>query len=251
MKAIKYIPVLALFVATSCSTSMYVQSGGEFDDLYYRPSQRQVVSSAAVVSSNVGNRTLQSSEYYNNKYTADTLVSDEYYDALGYDEVYVDENGHTTYVNNNYYESASDNFSYANRITMFHGNYFYPYWRSSLYYSWNPYSYYYDPFYYDYYNPYYYPYSSYYGYYGYYNPYWYRYDYYYPYYYTYRPVNIYYVEDVQYGRRDRVSNLSVKSTAGTGAISSLRSSNLASSRTTSSIRTPLATARRTTAQLLQ
>ena len=199
MKAFKYIPVLALFVATSCSTSMYVRSGGEFDDLYYRPSQKQVVSSAAIASGKAEDRTLQSSEYYNNKYAADTLVSDEYYSALGYDEVYTDENGHTTYVNNNYYESAADNFSYANRITMFHGNYFYPYWRSSLYYGWNYYpNYYYDPFYYDYYYPYYYPYSSYYGYYGYYgyyNPYWYRYDYYYPYYYSYRPLNVFYVED--------------------------------------------------------
>ena len=91
MKVIKYIPVLALFVATSCSTSMIVRSGGEFDDLYYRPSQRQAVSSAAVVSNRGRESNLHSSEYYIISMCR-YLVSDEYYDALN-DEVYTDENG--------------------------------------------------------------------------------------------------------------------------------------------------------------
>jgi hypothetical protein len=218
MKAIKYISVLTLLILGSCTSSLY--TGVESDDLYYLPSDIPAAATVARTPSKkqIAENTLKSEEYYDNIYAADTLVSDEYSDAVDYDNVLANEGqGGNIY---NYY----DNYSYAGRLNRFYGNYFYPYWS--------------DPFYYDsyYYNPYYYNYGlgSYYGnyyggYYGY-SPYssW----YYSPYFNNWgyssyiRDVN----NSVTYGRRERQSTYSTKwnSTISPTSVSSRRDNYISS-----------------------
>lgn len=162
MKAVKYISIMILFVLGSCSTGVY--SGLEYDDLYYLPSDRQAVKVAQTASNQVVEGDLRDNDYYDNIYSADTLVSDEYSEAVSSNELIPDD----TYRDYGYY----DDYSYTGRLRRFHGNYFYPYWRDPFYYGLGfpsisysyGYPYYYDPFFYD---PFYYDYP-YYGAYGYY-----------------------------------------------------------------------------------
>ena len=79
MKAINYISVLALLALASCTSRVY--TGLEYDDLYYRPSDQPVARANSPAVNQPAERNLQSKDYYDNIYAADTLVSDEYSDA--------------------------------------------------------------------------------------------------------------------------------------------------------------------------
>src|SRR5664279_4254444 len=169
MKILSQILILALLTLGSCTSSLY--PGGEYDDLYYSSSDQQVKNKVPENNlpaiDNKGNN-----EYFDNKYAADTLVSDKYSDAVDYQ---ANSNGY----NNEGYDYY-DNSSYASRLNRFYGNYFDPYWRDPFYmgfgsglgysgypyYGYNPYSY--GGFYGDYYG---YGYPGYYGGYGYGYPY--------------------------------------------------------------------------------
>jgi len=204
MKALSYIIVLMLLVLSSCSSTLY--TGAENDDLYYMASDKPVVSEKHAVNNRVAEKDLKADSYYDNIYSADTLVTDQYSVPSDYDDQII--------VNNNMGGSGYDYYddSYANRINMFYGNSFYPYWHDPFYFSYGyPYSglsfgfnfgygfgfgfgypyYGYNPYYWD-------PYYYYGGYYG------------YPYYGGYYP---YYQSDshyTSYGRRERPSSLSSK-----------------------------------------
>jgi len=220
MKALNYISLFALLALGSCTSKLY--TGAEYDDLYYLPSDAPVATtSKPVTRQQIVEGNLKSADYYDNIYAADTLVSDEFNDAVDYDDVIANQNSGTNIYN--YY----DNYSYAGRLNRFYGNYFYPYWRDPFYYSWGYPSfgfgyrgspYYYDPFYYD---PFYYDYGyygSYYG--GYYGGMYGGYYGYSPYYYNYSPfynnwgyysnVNKYRDNSVTYGRRERQSTSSTR-----------------------------------------
>ncbi len=223
MKAIYYFTAIAILTLTldSCSSGRYVAR--EYDDLYFIASDQQAVSVVVTEAGRIPEGTLRAEEYYDNIYAADTLVSEEYSDAVDYDDAliynYDDRGRQYDYYGGNYY---------SGRLSRFYGNYFNPYWRDPFYYGFgfSPFSYsfgyrgfpsyygFYDPFYYD---SFYYPYSSYYsGYYGgFYSPYYYS-PYYspnywggYPYY-SFRDE----INSVPYGRRERASNLSTRWTGG-------------------------------------
>jgi len=218
MKAVKYISLLAILVLGSCSSGLY--TGFEYDDLYYLPSDKQVAVVQPSVSRQMTEGDLKAQEYYDNIYAADTLVSDEYSEAVENLNALPEASQGTI---NNYY---FDNNSYTGRLRRFYGNYFYPYWRDPFYSSWGwpsmsfgyGYPYNYDPFMYD---PYYdFGYYGYYG--GYYSPWSYG-SYYSPFYSSYYwPYynnwgyysNSYYGRDynnsIAYGRRDRQSVYSTK-----------------------------------------
>ena len=155
MKASNYILGLALLTLASCSSGLYV--GTEYDDLYYVSSDQPVTKARISDRNQISEGNLRSESYYDNIYAADTLVSDEYSDAVDYADAGSYDNRY------DYYDG-----SYAGRLNRFYGNYFNPYWRDPFYYGFYPsfgfnnyyygfpYSYsYYDPFYYDFYSPYY------------------------------------------------------------------------------------------------
>lgn len=213
MKALNYISVITLLALASCTSSLY--TGVEYDDLYYLPSDQPVTRARVSGSRQIVENNLQSRDYYDNIYIADTLVSDEYNDAIDYEALSTQGNV-SIY---NYY----DDYSYAGRLNRFHGNYFYPYWRDPFYYGFGypsmsfgfgyP-SYYSNPFYYD-------PFFSDYGYYGgYYGSYYGGYYGYNPYYSYYSPFSnygyyssMYRFNDgysVPYARRDRQSSMSTR-----------------------------------------
>jgi hypothetical protein len=215
MKAVNYISILLLLVLGSCSSGLY--TGLEYDDLYYLPSDKAVVKVQPNVHRQIAEGDLKAEEYYDNIYAADTLVSDEYSDAVDY-EALLNENNKGS-INNYYF----DNYSYSDRLRRFYGNYFYPYWRDPFYFSWGwpsisfgyGYPYYYDPF---WYNPYYdYGYYGYYG--GFYSP-WYYGSYFSPYYSSwywpyYNNLGYYsygkdYNNSIAYGRRERQSVYSTR-----------------------------------------
>ena len=216
MKALYYISGFVLLTLASCSSGLY--TGTEYDDLYYQSSDVPVTRVSTEVARQVPEGNLRSDAYYDNIYASDTLVSEQYSDAVDSD----DARAYGNYYNYNY--NFYDN-SYAGRLNRFYGNYFYPYWRDPFYYSWYPsfsfnyyyggfpYSYY-DPFYYDFYSPFYYsPYyyrPYYYGFGGIYNNYFYggifnRYYGYYPYYGYHNDYG--YNDGATYGRRERPSTL--------------------------------------------
>ena len=150
MKAVFYISILVTLIVSSCATGgMYL--GSEYDDLYYSPADKPVVQKAISSQNFAGD--LEQDQYYDNIYAADTLIADEYNDAVNYENsnFYSQENSVFEYM---------DDFSYSNRLRRFYGNYFYPYWTDPFYYSSMNYPYYgynyYDPF---YYNPFYYSYG--------------------------------------------------------------------------------------------
>src|SRR5665811_535836 len=126
MKTISQIVVLALLTLGSCTSSLY--TGAEYDDLYYLPSDQPVVENKPSVNEKVAEGTITEKDYYDNKYAADTIVSDQYSDAVDIDnQVYNNDS------NNNQGYDYFDNSSYAGRLRMFHGNYFDPYWRDPFY----------------------------------------------------------------------------------------------------------------------
>ena len=128
MKAIYHIIILALLALSSCTSSLY--TGSEYDDLYYLPSDKPVVKSKPQGNNMSATGNQQDQNYYDNIYAADTLVSDEYSDAVDYNDQMVvnkNENGG----GNNY----NDYYSYSDRLNSFYGNYFNPYWRDPYYYG--------------------------------------------------------------------------------------------------------------------
>ena len=125
MKAISYISVLVLLTTISCTSGLY--TGVEYDDIYFQASDRQLVAARTQAKRQIIENDLRSSDYYDNIYAADTLMSEEYYDAVGYYDDAVNNKGGTT-IYNNYYDNYYD-YSYASRLNRFYGNYFYPYWR--------------------------------------------------------------------------------------------------------------------------
>ena len=122
MKTLTQIFILALFILSSCTSALY--TGAEYDDLYYLPSDKPAVKDKAPLNEQIAQGNLKGNDYYDNVYAADTLVSDQYSDAVDYNAM----------VNNNYnsnnqgYEYFNDP-SYSGRLRMFYGNYFNPYWR--------------------------------------------------------------------------------------------------------------------------
>ncbi len=68
-------------------------------------------------------------DYYDNVYASDTLVADDYADAVDLNSSIVDNN----YDNGGY--DYYDNFSYTGRLNSFYGNSFYPYWRDPYYFG--------------------------------------------------------------------------------------------------------------------
>ena len=87
MKVFTNIAVIALLVLGSCTSRLY--TGGEYDDLYYLPTDQTVTASREPVRKKIAESTLRSEEYYDNIYAADTLVSDEYSDAVDYDDALI------------------------------------------------------------------------------------------------------------------------------------------------------------------
>ena len=129
MKTLSQILVLALLTLGSCTSSLY--TGAEYDDLYYLPSDKPVVKNNPSVNEKIAEGTLKDKDYYDNKYAADTLVSDQYSDAVDIDsQVY-----NNDYYNNQGYDYYDNYSSYAGRLRRFYGNYFDPYWRDPFYFS--------------------------------------------------------------------------------------------------------------------
>lgn len=217
MKAYYYFFGIALLALGSCSSGLYV--GTEYDDLYYQNSDKPVTRAQVAANQQPAEGDLRAGNYYNNVYAPDTLVSQEYSNAV--DSTVNNDRfaGNGGYFNDYYYD-----YPYAGRLRNFYGSSFYPYWRDPMYYSWYPsfgfnyyggypYYSYYDPFYYDmFYSPFYYGYSGFYGsmfYGGLFNNY--GWPYYNNYYYG------YYTNDeggIQYGRRERPSTLSSRFPGG-------------------------------------
>ena len=225
MKAYHYISIIIVLTLGSCNSALY--TGNEYDDLYYVPSDRPVseVRPSANHRNPMKEGNLKSKEYYDNIYAADTLVSDEYSDAIDTDNY-----------NNNGSFDYLDDYSYSGRLRRFYGNYFDPYWRDPFYsgfYSPFRFSFGYGgfPYYnsYNFYNPYFSDpfYGDYYGYYGgLYGNYWgggFYNSFYSPFYSPYGYYSGINIRDgrnsADYGRRERQSNLSSKwnSMAGSGS----------------------------------
>jgi hypothetical protein len=196
--------VLGLF-AFSCI--MGQKTASEYDDMYYRPSDKQVTQQAEkqeIVTPQIQSDEPDDYEKYINsienqrlgktelEYSDDTLEYKEDPNYVGGE--YYEKDGNT-YITNNYYNP--DEYYYTSRIRRFYDPYYsfgyfnswyydpywyepgwsfgmsfgYPYWGLGLSYGWPSYYSWYYP-----YNSWYYPYDYYYGYYGYspyrYNTYW-------------------------------------------------------------------------------
>jgi hypothetical protein len=244
MKKLSYISLVALLTLGACNSGLY--TGVEYDDLYYRQGDQSVADVRSQERRTYDNYGTE--QYYDNIYANDTLVAQEYSDAVDYENE-VSPSGYDYY----------DGYSYSGRLRSFYGNYFDPYWRDPFYFSYGyPYGYsfgysfgwprhygYYDPFMYgggyygmyDYYSPYYNPYymyggypfySSYYGYGGYggwYGSSW------YPYSRIYDGNN-----SIAYGRRERASTMSSNWNTNTGLTGAARRDSYVSSDQQSSVR---------------
>ncbi|MCX6325214.1 MAG: hypothetical protein NT144_00985 [Bacteroidia bacterium] len=129
MKVFNQILILALLTLGSCTSNLY--TGAEYDDLYYLPSDKPVINAKQSVNEQLAEGTLTAGDYYDNIYAADTLVSEQYSDALGNNDAII--------INNNNYDGGydySNNYSYTGRLRRFYGNYFDPYWRDPFYSDW-------------------------------------------------------------------------------------------------------------------
>ncbi len=123
MKALVYIALITALLLSSCSSDLFV--GAEHDDLYFRPSDQQVI--VADTKDAEPAREQEEQLYYDEVYNVDTLIADFYYD--NHEKRYTAEDNVGQGDPFIYY----DDFSYASRISRFHGNYFYPYWRDRWY----------------------------------------------------------------------------------------------------------------------
>jgi hypothetical protein len=128
MKALSQILVLALLTLGSCTSRLY--TGAEYDDLYYLPSDKPVVTTKPPVNEQITEGTLKDKGYYDNIYAADTIVADQYSDAVDIgNQIY----NNNSYNNNGY--NYFDDYSYSGRLRQFYGNYFDPYWRDPFYFD--------------------------------------------------------------------------------------------------------------------
>ena len=132
MKALYHTLFLTLLALGSCTSSLY--TGAEYDDLYYLPSDQPAVKSKPQTKDNTAKGNQQDEAYYDNIYAADTLVSDEYSDAVDNNDQLVVNGGNSDGAYN-----YSDYYSYSDRLNTFYGNYFYPYWRDPFYYGYPSY----------------------------------------------------------------------------------------------------------------
>ena len=73
---------------------------------------------------------MKANDYYDNVYAADTLVTDKYSVPSDYDDQIVVNNNNMGGSGYDYYDD-----SYSNRINMFYGNYFNPYWQDPYYFN--------------------------------------------------------------------------------------------------------------------
>lgn len=121
MRTYIYIIVFALFILSSCSSSMYMS--GEYDDLYFVPSDR-----AVYVDKPTNSGIYASGDELESIYGVDTLMAEDYIDAVGYDDdlAYYGDYDRSVFD----YNYGSGYSSYVNR---FYGNYFDPYWRDPFY----------------------------------------------------------------------------------------------------------------------
>jgi hypothetical protein len=131
MKALLYISFLMLFILSSCSSTLY--TGAENDDLYYSAADKPVVNERAAVNNPVEEKELKANSYYDNVYAADTLVTDKYSVPSDYDDQIVANNNNPGSMSGSGYDYYDD--SYSNRINMFYGNSFYPYWQDPFYFG--------------------------------------------------------------------------------------------------------------------
>ena len=113
MKAINYISLAALLVSGACTSSLY--TGVEYDDLYFLPSDR-AVTAVRSPEKQVVEGNLKTAEYYDNIYAADTLMSDEYSEALN------SQNALNGDYKQGYYDGFYDSQSYTGRLRRFYGN---------------------------------------------------------------------------------------------------------------------------------
>ena len=123
MKALYYIMVLITAVLSSCASSLYV--GGEYDDLYYSPSDKPVVAVQKSVPEQIAQGDIKPDQYYDNAYANDTLVADGYNDAVDFDNSMYYNKDNSTF-------EYMDDYTYSNRLRRFYGNYFDPYWGNSF-----------------------------------------------------------------------------------------------------------------------
>lgn len=131
MKALLYISFPVIILLNSCASTLY--TGAENDDLYYSASDRPAVSDMAVANNPVAEKELKANNYYDNVYAADTLVTDKYSVPSDYDDQIVANNSNNGSMSGSGYDYYDD--SYSNRLNMFHGNYFNPYWQDPFYFS--------------------------------------------------------------------------------------------------------------------
>jgi len=71
MKAFTYISLIATAILSSCASSLYV--GGEYDDLYYSPSEQKAQASVQKsVPEQIAENNIKPEKYYDNAYAGDT-----------------------------------------------------------------------------------------------------------------------------------------------------------------------------------
>jgi hypothetical protein len=128
MKALSYISILALLVFSSCSSTLY--TGADYDDLYYSASDAPVLNDRATARGPIEEKELRANDYYDNVYAGDTLIADRYSLPSDYDDQIVANNSVSGGSGYDYY-----NDSYADRLSMFYGNYFNPYWQDPFYFN--------------------------------------------------------------------------------------------------------------------
>ena len=88
--------VFVLLTTISCTSGLY--TGVEYDDIYFQASDRQLVKARTKAKRQIIENDLRSSDYYDNIYAADTLMSEEYYDAVGYYDDAVNKKGVRQYI---------------------------------------------------------------------------------------------------------------------------------------------------------
>ena len=99
MKALNYILVIATAILSSCASSLYV--GGEYDDLYFSPAdQKAQASEQKSVPQQIAEENVKPEQYFDNAYSNDTLVADEYNNAVDFN-------------NSMYYNKDNSAFEYA------------------------------------------------------------------------------------------------------------------------------------------
>ena len=62
MKALLYIMVLITAILSSCASSLYV--GGEYDDLYYSPSDKPVVAVQKTIPEQIAQDNIKPEQYF-------------------------------------------------------------------------------------------------------------------------------------------------------------------------------------------